>query len=45
VRYFEDKDIYITEARKVRPNLEDVFVEITGIASEQMRKDKQKGQK
>jgi ABC-2 type transport system ATP-binding protein len=43
VRFFEERQVQVTEARKVRPSLEDVFVAITGIEIERMRKEKEKG--
>jgi len=43
VRFFEEHDVQVTEARIIRPSLEDVFVEITGIELERMKKEKEKG--
>jgi len=43
VRFFEEHDVRVTEARVIRPSLEDVFVEITGIELERMKKEKEKG--
>ncbi|HGJ67001.1 TPA: ABC transporter ATP-binding protein [bacterium] len=42
VRFFEDQGVEVTEARKVRPSLEDVFVKITDIKAEAMKKEKEK---
>jgi ABC-2 type transport system ATP-binding protein len=42
VRFFEDQGIEVSEARKVRPSLEDVFVQITGIDVDAMKKEKEK---
>ena len=42
VRFFEDQGIEVTEFRRMRPSLEDVFVRITGIETDAMRKDKEK---
>jgi ABC-2 type transport system ATP-binding protein len=42
VRFFEDQGVEVTEARKVRPSLEEVFVEVTGIEAEMMKKEKEK---
>jgi ABC-2 type transport system ATP-binding protein len=42
VRFLEEQGIEVFEARKVRPSLEDVFVQITGIEAEAMRKEKEK---
>jgi ABC-2 type transport system ATP-binding protein len=40
IRFFEEHDVQVTEARIVRPSLEDVFVEITGTELERMKKEK-----
>jgi len=42
VRFFEDQGLEVTEARRMRPSLEDVFVRVTGIETNAMRKDKEK---
>jgi ABC-2 type transport system ATP-binding protein len=42
VRFLEDQGLEVSEARKVRPSLEDVFVQITGIDADAMRKEKEK---
>jgi ABC-2 type transport system ATP-binding protein len=42
VRFLEDQGAEVTEARRVRPSLEDVFVQITGIEADAMRKEKEK---
>jgi len=42
VRFFEDQGLEVTEARRMRPSLEDVFVRITGIETDAMRKEKEK---
>ncbi|MEW5721678.1 MAG: ABC transporter ATP-binding protein [Thermodesulfobacteriota bacterium] len=42
VRFLEDQGAEVTEARRMRPSLEDVFVRITGIEAEAMRKEKEK---
>ena len=43
VRFFEEHGVDVTEARAIRPSLEEVFVRITGVALEQMRKEKGQG--
>ncbi len=45
VRFLEDRQIEVAEARKIRPSLEDVFVKITGIEINSMRKEKAGGNK
>jgi ABC-2 type transport system ATP-binding protein len=42
VRFLEDRGLAVGEARKVRPTLEEVFVEVTGIEAAAMRRDKEK---
>lgn len=42
VRFLEDRNIGVSEARKHVPSLEDVFVQITGIQAELMRKEKER---
>jgi ABC-2 type transport system ATP-binding protein len=42
VRFLEERGAEVTEAKRVRPSLEDVFVEITGIEATNMRKEKEK---
>jgi len=43
VRFFEEHGVDVTEAKAIRSSLEDVFVRITGIAAERMRKEKEQG--
>jgi ABC-2 type transport system ATP-binding protein len=45
VRFLEDHGAGVSEARRMRPSLEDVFIRITGIEAEVMRKEKEKGGK
>jgi len=42
VRFLEEQGTEVFEARKMRPSLEDVFVQITGIEAAAMRKEKEK---
>jgi len=42
VRFLEERGIEVFEARKVQPSLEDVFVRITGIEADAMRREKEK---
>jgi ABC-2 type transport system ATP-binding protein len=42
-RFLEDHGVEVSEARRMRSSLEDIFVKITGIAAEAMRKEKEKG--
>jgi ABC-2 type transport system ATP-binding protein len=42
VRFLEDQGAEVNEARRVQPSLEDIFVEITGIEADAMRKEKEK---
>jgi len=42
VRFLESQGVEVLEAKRLRPSLEDVFVRITGIEAEMMRKEKEK---
>jgi ABC-2 type transport system ATP-binding protein len=42
VRFLEAQGVEVMEARRLRPSLEDVFVRITGIEADTMRKEKEK---
>jgi ABC-2 type transport system ATP-binding protein len=42
VRFLEDNGVEVSEARRVRPSLEDIFVSITGIEAVAMHKEKEK---
>jgi ABC-2 type transport system ATP-binding protein len=42
VRFLEDRGGEVAEARRLRPSLEDVFVRITGLEADAMRKEKEK---
>jgi ABC-2 type transport system ATP-binding protein len=44
VRFLEDRGAEVTEARQVHPSLEDVFVRITGIEAEALRREKDRGE-
>jgi ABC-2 type transport system ATP-binding protein len=41
-RFIEDHGADVTEARQVHPSLEDVFVRITGVEAETLKKEKEK---
>ena len=43
VRFMEDLGVEVNEARRMRLSLEDVFVRITGIEADAMKKEKEKG--
>jgi ABC-2 type transport system ATP-binding protein len=42
VRFLENQRAEVVEAKRMRPSLEDVFVQITGIEVDAMRKEKEK---
>jgi ABC-2 type transport system ATP-binding protein len=42
VRFLEDQGIEVSEARRIHPSLEEVFVRITGIEAGAMKKEKEK---
>ncbi|SLM32257.1 Sulfate-transporting ATPase [Desulfamplus magnetovallimortis] len=42
VRFLEDQGAEVSEARKMKPSLEDVFIRITGIGADVMRREKEK---
>jgi ABC-2 type transport system ATP-binding protein len=42
VRFLEEHGVEVMEARRMRPSLEEVFVQITGIETDAMRKEKEK---
>jgi ABC-2 type transport system ATP-binding protein len=42
VRFLEEYQVEVSEARRMKPSLEDVFVEITGIEADAMKKEKEK---
>jgi len=42
IRWLEERGVEVGEARKLRPSLEDVFVHVTGIEAEAMRKEREK---
>ena len=43
VRFIEGQGAEVTEARRVRPSLEEVFVRVTGIALDALRREKEGG--
>ena len=42
VRFIEEQGVEVAEARRVRPSLEEVFVQVTGIEADAMRKEREK---
>jgi ABC-2 type transport system ATP-binding protein len=42
VRFPEDHGAEVSEARRIRPSLEDIFVRITGIEADAMQKETEK---
>ncbi|HBI14401.1 MAG TPA: ABC transporter [Desulfobulbaceae bacterium] len=42
VRFIEERGGEVSEARRIRPSLEDIFVRITGIEANHMHKEKEK---
>ncbi|MCE5327660.1 MAG: ATP-binding cassette domain-containing protein [Planctomycetaceae bacterium] len=42
VRFLEDRGAEVSEARKVQPSLEEVFVAVTGIEADAMKREKEK---
>ncbi|MFO7974896.1 MAG: ATP-binding cassette domain-containing protein [Candidatus Hydrogenedentota bacterium] len=45
VHLFEDRGAEVSEARKIRPSLEDVFVHVTGIEATAMKQEREKAGK
>jgi ABC-2 type transport system ATP-binding protein len=45
VRLLEDRGVEVSEARKVRPSLEEVFVKVTGIEAAAMKQEKERAKK
>ena len=42
IRFMEERGAEVTEAKRVRPSLEDVFIQITGVEADAMRREKEK---
>ena len=42
IRFLEERGVQVTEARRHLPSLEDVFVQVTGIEADLMKKEKEK---
>jgi len=42
VHFLEERGVQVTEARRQVPSLEDVFVQVTGVEAELMKKEKEK---
>lgn len=45
VRFIEERGSEVTEARKVRPSLEDVFVQVTGLGASSLVQEKENAKK
>jgi len=45
LRFMEERGAEVSEAKKIRPSLEDVFVRITGIEAAEMKREREKIQK
>jgi len=45
VRFLEERGVQVTEARRQVPSLEDVFVRVTGIEAELMKREKEKAER
>ncbi len=45
MKHFDEKNILVREARIIRPSLEEVFVKVTGININKMKKEKEGGRK
>ncbi len=43
IRFIEEQGAEVTEARQIKPSLEDVFVDVTGIESDAMRTERNGG--
>ena len=43
LQYLDSKGISVFEAKELRPTLEDVFVKITGMDAQKLKKDREKG--
>jgi ABC-2 type transport system ATP-binding protein len=42
VRFIEEQGAQVTEARRIRPSLEEVFIRVTGIELNSMRKERER---
>jgi ABC-2 type transport system ATP-binding protein len=45
MKFFESKGIKINKAKIIRPSLEDVFVKVTGIEIDKLKKEKEGNKK
>jgi len=45
MKFFDENDVMVYEAKIIRPSLEDVFVKVTGIGLDKMKKEKEGGKK
>jgi ABC-2 type transport system ATP-binding protein len=42
VVFLEESGLSVSEAREVRPSLEEVFVRVTGLAAQEMKREKER---
>ena len=42
VVFLEERGLEVAEARVIRPSLEDVFVSVTGLAAQEMKREKER---
>lgn len=45
MKYLDEKNVLVREARIIRPSLEEVFVKVTGIEANNMKKERNGGKK
>ncbi len=45
MKFFEENNLTVYEAKLIRPSLEEVFVKVSGIEIEKLRKEKERGRR